>query len=43
MLVNKIKELCILKGTKIDILGKELELGEKAIYKWDKALHLLIN
>ena len=36
-LVSNIKQLCDKKGIKLETLGKELGLGEKAIYKWDKS------
>jgi transcriptional regulator with XRE-family HTH domain len=34
-LVDNIKKLCEINGIKLEILGKELALGEKAIYKWE--------
>jgi transcriptional regulator with XRE-family HTH domain len=35
-LVGRIKELCTLKSIKIEELGKEIGIGEKSIYRWDK-------
>lgn len=36
-LANNIRQLCDTRGIKLETLGRELGLGEKAIYKWDKS------
>lgn len=35
-LISNIKHLCESKGINLETLGTDLEIGAKAIYKWDK-------